>query len=368
MLVNKDKRTIQLGIVGCGKGAGTMHLPALRHVDTIRVIGASDRNESCLQTVADRFSIPKRFIDYRELLAQKDIDAIAIFTPPDSHREIGLAAMESGKHLFIDKPLAVNVNDCEALVQKASQSPVIAMLGFNFRWHRLLRRSREFIRSGRLGEVKALQSTYTHWHPGETAQVWHGKREQGGGVLLNDGVHHFDLWRFLLGREVAEVFSVSSSSEFYEDETSAVTAWMDGNIIASGVFSFTSSPESVIEVYGSLGTLVVSCYCFDGFEFLSNQTYPGSVTVRIRKIVNTLKELPESVPAILRGGDFLYAYRNQWRHFADCVMTGKEPECTFEDGKKAVEIARAAVESVVSGEKVKVGSSENVKGDGGNRE
>ena len=76
-------------------------------------------------------------------LYKQDIDAIAIFTPPDSHREIGLAAMESGKHLFIDKPLAVNVNDCEALVQKASQSPVIAMLGFNFRWHRLLRRSHD---------------------------------------------------------------------------------------------------------------------------------------------------------------------------------------------------------------------------------
>ena len=355
--MNKEQPKIRMGIVGCGKSAETMHLPALRHVDSIKVIAAVDTNENRLRAVADRFSIPGRFTDYRELLEQKEIDAVAVLTPPGSHMEIGLAAMDAGKHVFMEKPLAVDVDHCAILAEKAETAKVKTMLGFNFRWHRLLRRAREFIRSGGLGHIKAIQSTYTHWHPGDTAQAWHGKRENGGGVLHNDGVHHFDLWRFLLEREVSEIFSISFPSEFFEDETSAVTALLDGDIVATGVFSFGSSPESTIEIYGSSGRLVVSCYCFDGFRFFPNQTYPGSFAARIGKAMNVIKDLPEIIPALLKGGDFMQAYRDQWNYFAECIATGRQPECTFEDGKKAVEIARAAIESVVTGNRIKIGPS-----------
>lgn len=365
--MKKEKPKIRIGVIGCGKASETLHLPALNRLGAVQVIAAADSNENRLRTVTERFSIPKRFTDYRELLEQDDVDAVAVFTSPGSHMEIGLCALESRKHLFIDKPLAIDVDECETLVQKASGAPVRTMLGFNFRWHRLLRSARDIVRSGALGEIKGIQSTYTHWHPGETAQVWHQKRELGGGVLLNDGVHHFDLWRFLLEREVTEIFSISSASEFFEDETSAVTARLEGGTLASSLFSFGSSPESSVEICGSLGRLVVSCYRFDGLEFFSNQTYPGSIAGRMRKAMNTLKELPESIPAILKGGDFLYTYLSQWRHFADCIITGREPECTFEDGKKAVRIACASVESVKSGKKIRLGP-EHVKNDGGRRE
>ncbi|HEX2966396.1 MAG TPA: Gfo/Idh/MocA family oxidoreductase [Syntrophorhabdaceae bacterium] len=356
---NKQSK-IRMGIIGCGKSAHSIHLPALRRVDSIEVIAAADTNRNALQTVADKFSIQGAFIDYRELLGLDEIEAVAVLTPPDSHMEIGLAAMKAGKHVFMDKPLAVDLDHCRMLTEEAGRTKVKTMLGFNFRWHRLLRRAREFITSGELGQIKAIQSIYTHWHPGASAQSWHGKRKYGGGVLHNDGVHHFDLWRFLLNREISEIFSISSPSEFFEDETSAVTAWMDDNIIASGVFSFGSSPESVIDIYGSLGRLTISCYCFDGFRFLSNQTYPGSLSARIGKTVRTIKDLPQTIPALLKGGDFVCAYQDLWNHFAGCIMTGRQPDCTFEDGQKAVEIARAAIESVLTGQKIKVGIPKHI--------
>ncbi len=356
---DKRKSKIRLGIIGCGKSARTIHLPALKHVNSIEVIAAADTNGRTLETVAEKFSIPGRFTDYRELLNRPDVDAVAVLTPPDSHMEIGLAAMKAGKHVFMDKPLAVDLDHCGILTEEARHAKVTTMLGFNFRWHRLLRRARDFIRSGGLGQIKAIQSVYTHWHPGTTAQPWHGKREYGGGVLHNDGVHHFDLWRFLLEREVSEIFSISTPSEFFDDETSAVTAWMDDNIIANGVFSFGSTPESIIDVYGSAGRLTISCYCFDGFRFLSNQTYAGSMAARIGKIVNTIKDLPEIIPALIKGGDFVCAYQDLWNHFADCIITGRQPDCTLEDGKKAVEIARAAIESVIGGRKTTIRPSGN---------
>jgi predicted dehydrogenase len=349
-----NQRKVRLGIIGSGKSAGVFQMPGLKQVEDISVVAASDIDEDRLNRFAERFGIKHHFLDYHEMLNRSDIDAIAILTPTSLHADMAVAAMTAGKHVFIDKPLALNIPECERLIDQAAHSPGKAMVGFNLRWHRLVRKAMQAVRSGVLGDIKAIRSTYTHWHPGDKAQVWHRTRGEGGGVLFNEVVHHFDLWRLFLGSEVKEIFSASRPSEYFEDETGAIAARFENGVLASGIFSYESSPNSEIEIFGRMARLRISLYQFDGLEVYSNQEYPGDLKGRLHRVIDTMRELPETAKIIRKGGDFGLTYRNQWQHFADCILHNRPPECTLEDGRHAVEIALATIDSASLGVPIKI--------------
>jgi predicted dehydrogenase len=326
----------------------------MKHVPEIRVVAAADIDEDRLGNAAERWRIDHRYTDYRALLSRGDVDAVGILTPTASHADIGVAALDAGKHLLVEKPLALTLDECDRLIERAADSPCTVVVGFNLRWHRLVRRARAFIRTGALGEIKAVRSAYTHFRSGEHAPDWHRKLDLGGGVSFNEAVHHFDLWRYLLETEVEEVFSFNRPSDQFEDETHATNARLSNGALATGVFSFTTSPNSEIEIFGEAGRLVISCYRFDGFEFFSHATYPGDIGDRSRKGLLAIRDLPRAIPVMRKGGDFQATFVGLWQHFVDCVNRNEASECTLEDGRRAVRVALAAASSARSGEAVRV--------------
>ena len=98
----------------------------------------------------------------------------------------------------------------------------------------------------------------------------------------------------------------------------------------------------------------ISLYRIDGLEIYSNQEYPGDIKGRFNRCVDTIRDLPQTVDIMRKGGDFNLTYYYQWRHFADCILGKTTPECTLDDGKRAVETALAAIESASSGQPVKI--------------
>jgi len=350
----RRQRTLKLGIIGCGRVAEERHFPALRHLPDVEVVAVSDTDENRMKRLADPMGVEHRWGDYRALLEAADVEAVGILTPTATHAEIGLAAFEAGKHVLIEKPLALDPEACDRLIEAGARSSRTVTVGFNLRWHRLVQRARTFIRTGALGRIEAIRSVFTHHRRGEDAQEWHRKPELGGGVSFNEAVHHFDLWRYLLESDVEEVFSFSRPSAGYEDGTNVTTASLANGALATGVFSLTTSADNEIEIYGEAGRLCLSFYKFDGFEFFSHSTYPGDVKDRLKKAAAALGELPQAIPAMRRGGDFGTTFYGLWRHFVDCIYQDERSECTLEDGKQAVRIALAARESVSSGQAVQI--------------
>lgn len=344
--MSKLSKTINLGVIGCGIAA-ERHLEVLARTSGIRVTAVADVDGERLARVAKRFGIAHTTADYRSLIGRGDVEAVVVAVPTQFHAEVGVAVLEAGKHLFMEKPLAATLEDCDRLVACGARARGRAMVGFNMRFHRLVRRAREMVQGGALGAVKAIKSSFTHWRTDPPA--WKKQRAAGGGVIANEGVHHLDLWRFLMGSGIVEVAAASQSSAELEDETTVVTARMANGALASGTFSLKTSPGNEIELFGERGRLCVSLYRFDGLEFFSNQTLPGDIGDRLRKLAATAMELPRLVPTLRKGGDFVASYDAEWRHFLDCVREGRAPDCTLEDGRRAVEAALAAVESVRSG-------------------
>ena len=353
---NGDVAQIRVGLIGCGRVAWERHLPALRHVPGLRVTAVADVDGKRLSRQTSLYSIPHAFTDYRALIDSREVDAVGVLTPTASHCEIGLASMEAGKPLLLEKPLALTLEEGRRLVEAARRAPAACVLCFNLRWHRLIREARELLRGGLLGSVAAIRSAYLHNRDGAKAPDWHRRLALGGGVSFNEAVHHFDLWRYLLGVEIREVFSWHLSTEHFEDETSTITARLGSGALASGVFSFRSSPNSEVEILGEKGRLLIGLYRFDGLEFYPSGVYPGDIGDRLRRGLRAVSGIPRMLSVMRQGGEFQATFVGVWRHFRDCVARGIASECRFEDGQKTLEAALAAVESARTGRAVAVGS------------
>jgi predicted dehydrogenase len=349
------KDVVRLGIIGCGRVAGERHLPPLLHLPELRVVATADLDGERSRSLAGRLGAAQSFTDYRAILEREDVDAVAILTPTQSHAEIAMAALDAGKHVFVEKPLAMNLEECDRLIARAGESSRKVVVGFNLRWHRLVLRAREFLKTGALGHIKAIRSVYTHDRTGEGAPDWHRRLKLGGGVSLNEAVHHFDLWRYFTGGEVERIFAVGMPSKHYEDETNTVTARMSGGVLASGFFTLRSAPNSEVEIFGENGRLCLSLYRFDGMEFFPSSVYPGNLGDRFKKAVRALGDLPEVFPVLRRGGDFQTTFEGLWRHFAGCILHDLPSRCTLEDGRSSLEVALAAVDSACTGAPVSVG-------------
>jgi myo-inositol 2-dehydrogenase / D-chiro-inositol 1-dehydrogenase len=336
---------ITIGIIGCGRVAQERHLPALKLIPNIQIVAVADPDPHRVQRLADQYNIPQQYTDYKDLIHDSKVDAVAILTPTGSHAEIGLAAMDANKHLFIEKPLALTLEECDRLANKSKELSAKTIICFNLRWHRLIQQACSLINAGALGKIHAVRSEYTHFRDGSKAPDWHRILDKGGGVTFNESVHHIDLWRFLLQKEVADVFACHHADEFYQDASSMICVRFADNSLGSTYNTFKTSPNSEIEILGEKGRLSVNLYRFDGLDFFPCHQYPGSILTRINRIPNTIKHFGQALAFKKMGGDFQATFCAIWRHFIDCIINDKEPCATLEDGKWATEISLAAIES-----------------------
>lgn len=345
-------RKVRLGLIGCGNVAENRHLPALQSLKNAKVVAVADTQPDRLKRVASKFHIEKSHMDYRVLLIDPEVEAVAVCVPPHSHVKIGLAALDAGKHLFLEKPLALSLDECNRLIERAKGSPLKTMVGFNQRWHRLIRQARRLIEEGRLGPLNLVNSIVTSRVHGNEPE-WLRRRELGGGVLIEYAVHTFDLWRFLFQSDIEKVFALSSSGE-WEDETATVTAQMANGMLAMAAFSKGTAENNTMEIYGKKGGLHISRYRFDGLQYFPPSRIPGGLRTRLHSLVHTFKELPQATAMIGQGGDFVASYQAQWRHFLQAIQKDTPVECTLDDGRRALQIALAAIASTSLGRSIEV--------------
>jgi myo-inositol 2-dehydrogenase / D-chiro-inositol 1-dehydrogenase len=345
---------VRLGLIGCGWVVQNCHLPALHALPDVRVVAVADTNRDLLDQVADRFHIERRYTSHQALLDDQSLEAVAICVPTQHHVDVALPAIDAGKHIFIEKPLALSLHDCDRLMERASQSTSKILLGFNMRWHRLVRQARSIVQQGELGPLLAIRSVYSSCarHP-TGGPEWVKRRELGGGVLVEQAVHHFDAWRFLLQCEIEEVYAATRSDQ-RDDTAGTVTARFTNGVLACGLFSQSTSNNNELEIYGQSGRLQVSCYRFDGLDHFSKSDAPGSLESRLRSISQSLRGLTEGVRNLRHGGGFMASYRAEWRHFFDGIRYDKPMECTLEDGRRALQVVLAAVASADSWRPVKI--------------
>ena len=341
-----------IGIIGCGRSAADLHLPALDKLPEARVVALADPDPAALNSAATRYAGAVRTVDVGGVLKVPGVDVVAVCVPPALHVKTALPVLEAGRHLLIEKPLATDRAGCERLLEAAAGHSGRVAVGFNLRYHRLVQAARDLIVSGQLGRIEAISSTWTAAiRRRRVLPAWRNDRASGGGALFEIAVHHFDLWRYLLGVEI-EVIQAHSHGEEWPDETVAVSARLSSGAVATGVFSERSSDRNTLDIAGRNGRLSLDLFRYDGFEFTPADAEPG-LAARLRSSLSRAASLPQGIALMRQGGDFLLSYQRQWRDFLASIGNVHFEGASLQDGSAAVRVVLAAIESADSGAPVR---------------
>jgi myo-inositol 2-dehydrogenase / D-chiro-inositol 1-dehydrogenase len=347
MARSRSPADVRIGIVGCGRAAASLHAPALARVRGAAIAALSDPDPARLDELASRCEGAAAYADYRALVDDERVDLVAVCVPVTLHADVAAAALGAGKHVFIEKPLALTLDDCDRLVEQASlaeSAGIRSVVGFNLRSHRLLRQASEVIRSGVLGEIELLRTLWTADWTGGTRPGWHTLRSQGGGALLEIGAHQADLWRWLLESEVESIHALSRSVAF-DDQTAAFQVRMTSGALVSAAVSQRTASHNIIEVFGSRGSLRVSCFHADSLEVQAVGARSSGAWRRVRPVLDKAAKLPAALQAARGGGDFRMSYVHEWRHIVAALRTGGAMPASVYDGRQAAAVVAAALES-----------------------
>lgn len=214
----------KIGIIGAGIRAIFLMNEILKR-DDIEVAAISDINSKSMERLCIRYSIElDRYSDYKELLRRSDIDGVIITSPDYAHEEQAIAAFEAGKHVFLEKPIAITIEGGKNVLRKRDESGKTLLVGFVLRYNELYKKMKEIIGSGIIGEVKTgwvLHSvgSGSDWY----FHDWHGTMKNTGGLLLQKGSHDFDIINWIINSKAKNIAAFGSRDLFGGNKPDALT-------------------------------------------------------------------------------------------------------------------------------------------------
>jgi len=194
-------RLLKVGIIGLGH-MGLLHFRNTRFIENIKVIAVADKSKKGLLEAKKR-GVSNLYTDYKKLLKLADLDAVIICLPNFLHEESIILAAEKGLHVFVEKPLAINVSQCENIKRSVQKNGINLAVGHNYRYFSHVQKLKAEANNGTIGEVEI--ATMEHFvngpfaHPREPVPInewWLNAKLSGGGVLLDQGYHLLDLFRW----------------------------------------------------------------------------------------------------------------------------------------------------------------------------
>lgn len=296
----KTKADISIAIIGAGAIATGHHLPNLKRIPGCSVRAIATRSGIKAKQLAKQHGTAYCTTDYREVLADDGVDAVVIATRHHIHKEIALAAIEAGKHVFVEKPLALTADECEEICTAAMQRGVLLTVGFNRRFAPLAIEAKQLLKQA-AGSVTLLYRCNAGTLP---ANHWVFDPIEGGGRIRGEAVHFFDFARWLLEDDPVDIQAVTLRSEIqaYEnDSVSVLLRFRNGSqatIVYCGMGS-SAMPKERIEIFrGGISLLI------DDFKTLSIYDRKCK-TVSHRYVNKGLYELMAHFVAALQGKEVL---------------------------------------------------------------
>lgn len=195
----RKKGIINVGIIGAGGIAEGAHIPGYLATEGVKIMAVCDINEERAKYVANKFNIPLIFTDYKDLVAVEEIDAVSVCTPNNFHAGPTIAALESGKHVLCEKPIAGNAKDGQAMVDAAKRTGKILQIGLHMRFERESQVLKRFIEEGELGDIYFTRAVAMRRRGIPSWGAFVEKKMSGGGPLVDIGVHILDLVVWLMG-------------------------------------------------------------------------------------------------------------------------------------------------------------------------
>jgi UDP-N-acetylglucosamine 3-dehydrogenase len=330
---------LRIGVIGLG-WFGEIHCETIVGIPNLELVALCTRRPDRLSEQASKFGVTKTYTDYRDMLADKGIDAVSIVTMWDQHTDPAVDALKAGKHVFLEKPMASTVADCNKIIAAANASRGILQVGHICRFNPRYRMTKQAIDEGRIGKIVALQSRRNipaAWTPTILEKI---------GPIVGDAIHDTDLMLWFTSDRVVSAYSqtVSVRNLTFPDIGQTMYRFKGGaTATLETVWCMPEkTPFDIDERMSIIGT--------EGIIHVQD-TFPNLGIVdgsRLHSPDTTYWPMFEGV----RGG----ALRAEFEYFANCALMGIAPKIGRpEDAAAALEATLAAEESARTGNVVRIG-------------
>lgn len=321
--------TVGWGIIGIGRHSDRWMAPAFKSTKEARLVAVYSRDQGRADAFSEKHGAGAAYSDLDALLANPEVDAVYIGSPNAVHTEQALAAIAAGKHVLVDKPMAVTVEDAQQIVDAAKKAGVMLSTGYNNRYQPLHRIVRELIQSGEFGApVFARADCFNAGNP--SYQAWRYNQATGGGSMMSIGCHAVDLMEWVLGREIIEVSSLDDSAVYGVDRLAAATLRMDGDVFGQVMSALrVPFPQNGITVH-----------CERGY-FKTHSSIHFLVNGRLEVVTaNSTRDYEFKSPSPQHS---IFVY--ELDELSQKIQEGSAPVSTGEDGVQGMRVLTAIVQS-----------------------
>src|SRR3954453_11106551 len=345
---------VKYGVIGVGAIAQRRHIPeCCAHPDS-QLAALADpvpgRADSVCQSYGGR---AKCYADYKEMLKDPNVDAVVVAGPNSLHAQQSIEALQAGKHVLVEKPMATTREDAQAMIKAAEKSGKHLMIGLNQRLMPPHVKAKRILQSGNLGRVLAFRTAFQHPGPEgwsvDAGKSWFFKKGQAFmGVTGDLGIHKVDLMRWLLNQEFSEVGGMITTLDKRDvegnlialDDNAMLTLKTTGGVIGSMILSWTN--------YGMEENYTV-LYCQKGVMSLgTDQTY--GVVVDYKKGERELHKVGEMSTNVKQVPSGVID------SFTKNILEGKPPEIDGMEGYKSLDVILTAQEAAKQGKNLKIGA------------
>jgi predicted dehydrogenase len=353
---------VKIGIYGYGKVAG-LHARALATLPGAELVSVCGRDRAKRESFAAGWSVAAR-ATAAEMVAKDGAEAVIITTPHPLHREHAVECSKAGLHVLVEKPMALSIDDCDAMIAAAAQARRLLGVVSQRRWYPAVRRIRDAIDSGRMGSPALGSVVMLGWRDEAyyRSDPWRGSwAGEGGGVLVNQAPHQLDLLSWLMGPVVeVSAYWANLNHPYIEVEDSAVAALrFGGGALGSILVSNSQKPGiyAKVHIHGSSGASA-------GVQTDGGAMFVAGMSGVLEPPVNDLWTVPgeEARLAEWKAEDeaFFKKIDATWYFFAlqnadfiDAIREGREPAVTGRDGREAVRLIEAIYASGRKGQAVR---------------
>lgn len=342
--------SLRYALIGCGRVSPNHIAAAIEN--GLNIVAVCDLNQQKISHTVERFNLERvtPYQDYQEMLANEELDLVAIATESGSHAEISLDCIDAGCNLIIEKPIALSIKDADAIIDRAREKQVKVSACHQNRYNKAIQKIRQALEEGRFGRL-FHGAAHVRWSRNKNyykQDYWRGTWEHDGGTLMNQCIHNIDLLRWMMGDEIIEVMAMTDrlNHDYIEAEDLGIGLVRFANggygLIEGTTNVFPDDLEETLYLFGESGTAKAggrSVNCVEEWNFMDQS----------EELVKIKQECSESP-----GDVYGFGHTRLYRNVIESIISDSEPYVTAEDGKRAVELVLALYQSAATGRAVKL--------------
>ena len=344
-------KTLRVGTIGAG-GIASAHIKRLQDIKGVEVVAVCDIRKEAADETAQKFNVPEVFYGYKDLLKLKGLHAVSVCTPNYFHAEPAIAALRAGKHVIVEKPMAMTVREAQAMVDAAKKARKVLVVGFQLRYSGAAQMLKRAVDDGMLGDIVHVHCRAMRRRGIPNWGVFGRKELQGGGGLIDLGVHIMEAAHYVMGKPKPVAACGQTFTYLGNKKSDVLCKWpnwdhktYDVEDLAVGMIRFKNGATMMVE------SSFVAHIEKNIFDFQVMGTRGGGTYDPPRIFTDAAGTMFNLEPAFL--GDES-AWDRKMGDWIDCIRKGKKPEAPGEDGLAVQKMLNGIYRSAERGKEIPI--------------